>query len=193
MRNTNNAVRRRVALDDLELDGPHASTNEKQVALADGPVRLEEVRLEVSVEQVAGDALDSVVNGKDVHALAVLDVSARVNGNNVSETDAQVVADDLVDANLGLLNVVVGENNQHGVAALLALDEHGVAAEETELLHGGSVHGKNRVVVVGGIVDNELVGRRLFPKDGKRGRVLGVRVRKVGRVDLPDFGAEGPG
>jgi hypothetical protein len=48
----------------------------RKAHLAHGAVGLQEVGLEEGVEQVAGDALDGVVNGQHVHALAVLDISA---------------------------------------------------------------------------------------------------------------------
>lgn len=44
--------------------------------LTDGAVRLQEVGLQEGVEQVAGHALDSVVDGQHVDALAVLDIRA---------------------------------------------------------------------------------------------------------------------
>ena len=44
--------------------------------LAHGPVCLQEVGLEEGVKEVAGDALDGVVQGEHVDALAVLDISA---------------------------------------------------------------------------------------------------------------------
>lgn len=88
------AVLGRVGLDDLELDAPRGALGEEGVALADGAVRLEEVGLEEDVEDVAGEALDRVVERQDVDALAVLDVVAGVDGGNVAELDAQIVASD---------------------------------------------------------------------------------------------------
>jgi hypothetical protein len=88
------AVLGRVRLDDLELDAPRSALGEEDVALADGTVRLEEVGLEEDVEDVARETLDRVVEGEDVDALAVLDVVARVDGAEVAELDAQVVARD---------------------------------------------------------------------------------------------------
>ena len=70
------AVLGRVRLHHLELHGAHAAARQERVALADGAVGLEEVGLEVGVEERAGDALDGVVDGEDVDALAVLDVGA---------------------------------------------------------------------------------------------------------------------
>jgi hypothetical protein len=81
------AVLGRVSLHDLELDGAHAAAHEEHVVLADGAVGLEEVRLEEDVEEVAAQALDRVVDGEDVHTLAVLDVRALVHGDHVAEAD----------------------------------------------------------------------------------------------------------
>ena len=64
--------------------------------LADRTVGLEEVRLEEGLKQVAGDALDGVVDREDVDALAVLDIRARVDRDDVAEADTQVASDDCV-------------------------------------------------------------------------------------------------
>jgi hypothetical protein len=83
-----------VGFDDLELDRSHTTTDEEEIALADGSVGLEEVRLEVDLEEVSGDALDGVVDGEDVDALSILDISAGVKRHDISKTDTQVLADD---------------------------------------------------------------------------------------------------
>lgn len=44
--------------------------------LADWTVGLEEVWLQVGIEQVTSDAFNSVIDGQDMHPLAVLDISA---------------------------------------------------------------------------------------------------------------------
>ena len=88
------AVRRRVCFDNLELDGVHGLADEEEVALLHGPVGLEEVGLEVHVKEIAGDTLDGVVEGEDVDALAVGDVATVGYGDDVGEADAQVLADD---------------------------------------------------------------------------------------------------
>lgn len=83
----------------------------------------------------------------------VFDVRARVNGDNVAVLDAKVVTDDTVDASLTIFEIVIGENNQDSVLALLSLDQNGVATEELERLHGVIGKSDNRVVIVGGIGD----------------------------------------
>jgi hypothetical protein len=59
-----------------------------------------------------------------------------VDGDDVAVLDAQVVADDAVDAGAAVIEVVVGEHDQHGVLPLLAADQHRVTTEELEGLHG---------------------------------------------------------
>lgn len=89
---TYNAVVSGVSFDDFELDGSHASTDQEKVSLADGSVSLQEVRLEVDLKQVSGNALNRVVDREDMNALSVFDISACMKGNDVSETDTKVLA-----------------------------------------------------------------------------------------------------
>ena len=57
-------------------------------------------RVLLPVAEVAREALDRVVDRQDVHALAVLDVGARVHGDDVAEVNLEVLADALVHADL---------------------------------------------------------------------------------------------
>ena len=95
--------------------------------LADGAVRLEEVRFEEGVKQVPGDALDGVVKGQDVDPLAVLHIRALVHRDNVAKADAEVLADHFVHADLGLVDGVIREHNANSVLALLTLRGDGNA------------------------------------------------------------------
>jgi hypothetical protein len=47
-----------------------------EIYLSDWSVSLQEVRFQEDVKQVASDALNSVINRKDVNAFSILDVSA---------------------------------------------------------------------------------------------------------------------
>lgn len=47
------AVRRRIGLHDLELDGAHAPAHHERVVAVDRAVRLHEVRLQVYFEEVS--------------------------------------------------------------------------------------------------------------------------------------------
>lgn len=82
---------RRIRLDNLELHRAHTSSNKESIALANGAVGLQEVGLEVNVEQVAGKALDGIVEWQNVYALAVFNVVAWMYGAQVTKLDAKVV------------------------------------------------------------------------------------------------------
>jgi len=157
-----------IHLDNLELDLSHATSACEEVALADGSVCLAEVGSEEDVEEGAGDTLNCVGDRKDCNTLGlwwvsalkgsnmcrethVFDVRAGVDGNDVAVLDTEVVADNAVDAGLTILEIVVGENDQDGVLALLSLDQNGIATEELESLHGVVREGDDGVVIVGGV------------------------------------------
>ena len=55
-----------------------------------------------------------------MNPLAVFDFRAGLNGDDVSEADAQVVADDAIEADLVVANRVVGENDANGLATFFA-------------------------------------------------------------------------
>ena len=92
----------------------------------------------------------------------VFDVRAGVDGDNVAVLDTEVVADNTVDASLTILEIVVGENDQDGILALLSLDQNGVATEELESLHGVVGEGNDGVVIVGGVGDTESMSVRVW-------------------------------
>ena len=75
----------------------------------------EEVRFKINIEEVTAETLDGVVEGKDVYALAVLDVQARVHVDHVAKLDTEVVTGDLVHLDLALLNSIGAQANEHGV------------------------------------------------------------------------------
>jgi hypothetical protein len=130
--------------------GLHRSTTH----LAHGTIGLQEVGLQEHVEQVAGDALDGVVDGQHVDLLAILDIGtlrnkvcqasaamdshwymmqgARwkthlVHRDDIAEANAKVLPDHLVNADLGLINGVIRQHDAHGVLALLSLQQGSLA------------------------------------------------------------------
>ena len=80
----------------------------------------EEVRLEVDLEQVAGKTLDRVVEWEDVDTLAILDVQARVDVDNIAELDSKVVAGDLVHLDFALFHGVGAQANENSIVPPLA-------------------------------------------------------------------------
>jgi hypothetical protein len=83
----------------------------------------------------------------------VFDVRARVDGDNITVLDSQVVANDTVYPRRAIVKIVVCEHNQDCILALLALDQDSVTAEELERLHGVVREGDDGVVIVHGIGD----------------------------------------
>ena len=74
-------------------------------------------------------------------------------GDHISVLDAEVVANNTVDAGASIIEVIIGEDDKDGILALLSLDQDGVATEELEILHGLVGEGNDRVVIVDGIGD----------------------------------------
>lgn len=81
----------------------------------------------------------------------VFDVGARVDGDHVTVLDAEVVADDTVDASTAVIELLVGEDDEHRILSLLASDEDGIASEKLEGVHGGLGQGDDAVVIIDGI------------------------------------------
>ncbi len=80
--------------------------------------------------------------------------------HQVAQAHLEVAAHHAVHADLVVVHALVGQHNAHGLAALLALEQHRVAAEQLQLLHLGQAHGHHRVVVVGRLVHDQAVGAR---------------------------------
>jgi hypothetical protein len=66
----------------------------------------------------------------------VFDVGARVDGDNITVLDTQVVANDTVYPRGAIIEIVVGKHDEDCVLPLLALDEDCVTTEQLERLHG---------------------------------------------------------
>ena len=87
----------------------------------------------------------------------VFDVWARVNGDDVAMLDSEVVANDSVHSGAAIVEVVISQDNQNSVLSLLALDEHCIASEELEGLHGVVGEGNDRIVIIRGICDTAVI------------------------------------
>lgn len=85
-----------------------------------------------------------------------------MDGDNVTVLDTEVVADNAVDASLTILEIVVGENNQDSILALLSLDQNSVATEELESLHSVVRKGDDGVVIIGSVGDTEGMSVRVW-------------------------------
>lgn len=161
---------RGVAADHLELDRSHGAAHDEHVILVDGPVRLQEVRLEECLEQVAGQSLDGVVKGQHVDALAVLDVRTGLDRDHVRQVDAQVVTHHSVHADTLVRHGLVGQHDAHRLLLALALQQDRVTAEQLQLVHLGLGQVNDRVIVAARILDQQPVRAVLALQDG-RGQV----------------------
>ena len=74
-----------------------------------------------------------------------------MDGNHVAVLDAEIVADHTVEASAVVVQIVVGQNDEHRVLPLLATNKHGIATEQPELVHRVGGEDNGRVVVDDGI------------------------------------------
>jgi hypothetical protein len=74
-----------------------------------------------------------------------------VDSDDVAVLDTKVVPHNTVDAGASVIKIVIGEDDQHSVLALLTLNENCVTTEELESLHGVVREGNHRVIIVNGI------------------------------------------
>jgi len=118
---SNNTVLPRVGLGYLELHCAHATTDKKGIALPYGAVSFYEVVLKEAIKETASNAFHSVFKGKHMDALAVLDIRALMHRNDISQANTEILAYNLVHADLRLLDGVVSEDDAHGIFALLTL------------------------------------------------------------------------
>lgn len=82
--------------------------------LAKRAVSLHKVRAQEDVKELCAvivQILHRVVNGQHMHAVAVLDVRAGVDGHNIAQAHAQICADNLVHADLFPRAIVLGQHN----------------------------------------------------------------------------------
>lgn len=59
-----------------------------------------------------------------------------MDGDDIAMLDSQVVSDDSVDACAAIVKIVIGQDDQDGVLALLSLDQDCVTSEELQGFHG---------------------------------------------------------
>lgn len=159
---SHDTVGRRVCFDHFELHRVHRLAHQKEISLLDGAVSFQEVGLEVDIKEVAAHTFNRVIQGENVDALSVGNISTAGDSDNVGETDTQVLTDDLVHANGRVIARLIRQDNTHSVAPLLSLDEDRVSTKKLELLHLGRGEGDDRVVVVCRIVDNQAIGTTLL-------------------------------
>lgn len=98
-----------------------------------------------------------------------------MDGNDVAVLHTEVVAHDTVDAGTAVIEIIISQDNQHSILALLALDQNCVTAEELKSFHGVVGEGNNGVVIVDGIGHTVMddLSASFSSKEGavRRGRI----------------------
>ena len=76
-----------------------------------------------------------------------------MHSDHIAVLDTKIVTHNTVDAGTSIIEIVIGQDDQHSVLALLALDEDGVTPEQLEGVHCVVGESNNGVVIVDGIGD----------------------------------------
>ncbi|GIX63108.1 SNF2 helicase, putative [Babesia caballi] len=182
---SHDAVLPGVHLNHLELDRLERAPDQKEVTLLHRAVGFQKVGLEVDVEQrLLGEAFHGVVERQHLNLFAVRYVGAGRDPDEVAEHDPEVLAHDLVEPRLALVEVLVGQHDADSGVPLLALQHDGVTPEKSKLLNAVRVQRHNRVVVVRGLFDEKPVnvlalGRLERALIGDHIRHLGIFCRLV--------------
>lgn len=86
-----------------------------------------------------------------------------MNSDHIAMLDTKVVSHNTVDASASIIEIVIGQHNQNGVLALLALNQDGITSEKLERVHGIVGKGNNGVIIVDG-VGNSVAYVRISPR-----------------------------
>jgi hypothetical protein len=79
-----------------------------------------EIRLKIDVENVPAEALDRIVERKDMHPFSIFDIETLVYVDEISQLDPKVITCNLVHLDSTLLDVVGTQTNEHRVSSLFA-------------------------------------------------------------------------
>lgn len=74
-----------------------------------------------------------------------------MDSDDIAVLNTKVVTHNTVDTGASVIEIVIGEDNQHSVLALLALNENCITTEKLESLHGVVREGNHRVIIVNGV------------------------------------------
>lgn len=91
-----------------------------------------------------------------------------MNRDNIAVLDAKVMPHNTVDASTSVIQIIIGQHNQHGVLALLSLDQNGITPEKLEGIHGVVGESNDGVIIVDGIGNAVSVRAAGQGDDGRR-------------------------
>lgn len=117
----------RLTLHNLELDTFEIAVHDEGVALLYGAEVVLELVLQLHLEEIAGDALNTVREGQHVDLRAVGQVVDLGDRDHVAKLHADVFAQDLVQLEFLVLTLAVVVNEEHSgafVSAFAAQQDH---------------------------------------------------------------------
>jgi hypothetical protein len=102
-----------------------------------GAVRIFKIWYQEQLSNVASNTFDRVSQGQDVDLAGILDVSAGMHLNCVTNSYATIVAGTSVHTNLFivLVWVLTGEGDADSLSSLFSSKFDGVSSENVELVH----------------------------------------------------------
>jgi len=95
----------------------------------------------------------------------IFNVWACVYGDDVTVLNSEVVTNDSVETSATIIKLVIGEDDQNSILPLLAFYEDGITTKQTKGFHGLVGQTDNRVIIVGGIGNDQGVWLLLFLED----------------------------
>lgn len=107
-----------------------------------------------------------------------------VNGDDITQSDAEVVSDDAIDARNAVLNLFVGEHDQCGILPLLSLDDNDITTEELEEIHSVGRKCDDGIVIIDGIVNDQGYRKESVSISKTESRSAG---RKIGSFDNQSY------
>eukprot|EP00593_Proboscia_inermis_P006930 CAMPEP_0171308012 /NCGR_PEP_ID=MMETSP0816-20121228/18107_1 /TAXON_ID=420281 /ORGANISM="Proboscia inermis, Strain CCAP1064/1" /LENGTH=105 /DNA_ID=CAMNT_0011790609 /DNA_START=184 /DNA_END=501 /DNA_ORIENTATION=- len=103
-----------------------------------------------------------MVNGKDVDALFVREISTTGNGHDMSKSYTKIHSYNLVHENVKIVAIFVSKYNAYSVASFLTLDEDSATTNELEYFPLWQGKGYYANIVVSGIFNDKTFWGRLF-------------------------------
>ena len=92
----------------------------------------------------------------------VFNVRARVDSDQITVLDTEVMSDNTVDANAAVIELVIGQHDQDGILPHLTLHQNRITPEKLQGIHSVVGESDNGVIIVSGIGDTvreEVLGQ----------------------------------
>jgi hypothetical protein len=125
------------------------SSNDERIILVDWAISLQEVRFQVNIEEISemfeyvhesspsiasrrflpSQSFHGVIDRQYMNALSVLDIRARLNGDDVRKTNAQVVSDNAIHTNFLIGAAFIRKDDADSLFATLSFQQNSITSE----------------------------------------------------------------